>query len=693
MNVLSAFQSVSGWFSNGIEGLFSRILYVLESGLVWVIGIMDECFSVMSGITKVRYQGETKTLLDVFFGNTVVEKIYWAMALLGILLCFVFAIIAVAKKAVDSGDKMKQSMGDILTGTLKAILIIVSLTFIFNAVLSLSDKLFTQINYAFNHADTLGKEDSIEFTDEQYATMARVLETVANYSLMPSYNSRYNLNSCYNEIRGDLQSLEQEGVFDFYYVSEDGTTSWQAALQEIVNAGDLSQDLRFDAYNTEISNALLKCMKTMQTDSSFAPLRSYTRQIITSSYNAPLDRMVFLMCTMRAARNPVYNQNASMDDPLRSAYYMGEKSIYNYTDVTGDFDITNFDHILLLMVSFKLIWDLAVIIFDCVARIFNMIFLYLIAPPFIGVMPLDEGGKFKQWTTAFVVQCFGVFGTVIAMRVLLIFIPIISSSDLVLFDNSLLNQVGKFVLILGGMATAKRASGVITGILADNAGYQAINASNMGESVRHTMDHLRNRVTGYGDVGNLRKNDLGMRSMFGGSRDKNSGGAQSQGRGYPGGGKDSGPSGDAPAAGGGTSTTGGGTSTEASAPTEPAKFTNPTQPQPTEPTKVTGPMQFMGAEPQNPAPDIPEAPPMPYYDTSNPPPDAPDVPAMPHWDSEEGRQMPTIPEAPAAPHWDAEQGRQVATAPEAPPMARSLPKLRPVPPPRYNNNNNNNNGH
>ena len=693
MNVLSAFQSVSGWFSNGIEVLFSRILYVLESGLVWVIGIMDECFSVMSGITKVRYQGETKTLLDVFFGNTVVEKIYWAMALLGILLCFVFAIIAVAKKAVDSGDKMKQSMGDILTGTLKAILIIVSLTFIFNAVLSLSDKLFTQINYAFNHADTLGKEDSIEFTDEQYATMARVLETVANYSLMPSYNSRYNLNSCYNEIRGDLQSLEQEGVFDFYYVSEDGTTSWQAALQEIVNAGDLSQDLRFDAYNTEISNALLKCMKTMQTDSSFAPLRTYTRQIITSSYNAPLDRMVFLMCTMRAARNPVYNQNASMDDPLRSAYYMGEKSIYNYTDVTGDFDITNFDHILLLMVSFKLIWDLAVIIFDCVARIFNMIFLYLIAPPFIGVMPLDEGGKFKQWTTAFVVQCFGVFGTVIAMRVLLIFIPIISSSDLVLFDNSLLNQVGKFVLILGGMATAKRASGVITGILADNAGYQAINASNMGESVRHTMDHLRNRVTGYGDVGNLRKNDLGMRSMFGGSRDKNSGGAQSQGRGYPGGGKDGGPSGDTSAMGGGTSTTGGGTSTEASAPTEPAKFTIPTQPQPTEPTKVTNPMQFMGVEPQNPAPEIPEAPPMPYYDTSNPPPDAPDVPAMPHWDSEQGRQMPTIPEAPAAPHWDAEQGRQVATAPEAPPMARSLPKLRPVPPPRYNNNNNNNNGH
>lgn len=540
--ITGAISSVGDWIADGIGGILSSffygLFYSIGTGLCWVVSILDQLFSVMSGMTKVRYQGKPHTLIDVFFGNTVVENIYWAMALIGILLCFVFAILAVTKKAADSGDKMRQSMGGILTGMFKGMLIIVCLTVILNMVLSFSDKLLTQINYAFTYSDTLDKEDSITFKDDQYAAMARVLDTIANYSLNPSYNSRYNLNSCFNEIRGDLQYLEQQGVFDFYYVTEGGTNeSWQSALQKIVNSTDLKRDLSLDIYNTQVSDALLECMKIMQTDYSFAPLKSYTRQYSGSRANIPLDRVIFLMCTMRAAKNPVYNQNVSVSDPLRGAYYIGEKSIYDYDQVSSDFEISGIDYIVLYLVAFKLIWDLAVIIIDCVARIFNMLFLYLIAPPFIGVMPLDEGGKFKQWTTAFIVQCFGVFGTVIAMRVLLIFIPIVINSDLVLFESSTLNMVGKVVLILGGMSTAKRASGVVTGILADNAGMQAIHAGSMGDSVRQGMSKYtgmaagaagtvaKGAVKGAGIVGGAALSGLGaigrgIASLAGGEKDK-----------------------------------------------------------------------------------------------------------------------------------------------------------------------------
>ena len=409
---------VSTWYTSGgiggvISNAFYAILYTIGAGLCWIVGILSQFFSVMSGMVKVRYDGTVQTLMDVFFGNTVVEKLYWAMALIGILLCFVFAIIAVARKSVDSGDKVRQSMGGILTGMFKGMLIIISLTFILSAVLSLSDKLLTQINYAFNHADSLGQEDTIEFKDDQYAAMARALDTIGNYSLNPSYNSRYNLNNCYNEIRADLQYLTQQGVFDFYYVDGDSGPTWQSALQEIVNAADLNEDLDFDVYNTAVSDALLNCMEIMRTDSAFAPLRSYTRQYSSSSSTSiPLDRIVILMCTLQAAKNSIYNDNASLEDPLRAPYYIGEKSVYNYAEMSSDFDMSSVSYILMIIVACKLIWDLAVIVLDCIARIFNMIFLYLVAPPFIGVMPLDEGGKFKQWMTAFVVQCFGVFGTV-----------------------------------------------------------------------------------------------------------------------------------------------------------------------------------------------------------------------------------------------------------------------------------------
>ena len=165
-----------------------------------------------------------------------------------------------------------------------------------------------------------------------------------------------------------------------------------------------------------------------------------------------------------------------------------------------DFELSEINYIILFIVAFKMIWDLAVIIINCVARLFNMIFLYIIAPPFIATIPLDEGGKLKQWTTAFTVQCFSVFGSIIAMRVLLLFIPIVIDSKLVLLPNSSLNLLAKMVLILGGMSTAKRASSVITGILADNAGMQAIHAGDMGDSVRQKMDNARNYATGLGQT-------------------------------------------------------------------------------------------------------------------------------------------------------------------------------------------------
>ncbi|MCI7124895.1 MAG: hypothetical protein MR935_01640 [Agathobaculum sp.] len=533
-----AASSVFGFIGDGIGSIISNffygIFYQIGTGLCWIINVLDQLFAVMSGISRVSYGGRKSYLMEVFFNNSTIGNAYWGMALIGIVLCFVFAIIAVAKKALDSGDKMRQSMGGILTSLFKGILIIISLTAVMNMVMTTSDVLLRQITYLFDNADTLDEEDSITFTDDQYAAMARVLDTIGNYSLNPSYNSRYNLNSCYNDIRADLQFLTQRGVFNFHYVTNtEKGESWQSALQKIVNAADLSQDLSLDIYNESVSNALLSCMKLLQTDYSFGPLQSYERQYTGSTASTPLDRIIFLMCTMDAAKNPAYNRNTSLRDPLRGAYYTGDKSIYNYDAVSADFRLGEIDYIVLYMVAFKLIWDLAVIIINCVARIFNMVFLYIIAPPFIAVTPLDDGGKMKQWITAFVIQCFGVFGTIIAMRVLLLFIPIVIDSQLVLFESTVLNLVAKVVLILGGMSTAKRASGVITGILADNAGTQAIMAGSMDDSVRTGMSRARGMAggiagsvvgTAMSGAGKLAKSVVGM---FGQSKE---GGSDSGGK-------------------------------------------------------------------------------------------------------------------------------------------------------------------
>ena len=495
-----------------------KLLYYLAVGSCWIVNLLYSMFEVMAGLGKVSYDGSYDYLINVFFSNTTVSKVYWGMALIGMVAGFGFAIAAVIKKLFDSGEKEKRSYGQILTGLFKSILIIVCMSLIITMVLNATTLLMQQINYVFINADDLGEEETITFTDEEYAAMARILNTIGNFSLNPSYNNRYNLNKCFNEIRLDLQYLKNQGIFDFHYVTTDleGNTiaTWQSALQTIANSASLDRDLSLDVYHESVSNAILQTMELLKVNGSFKPLSYYQRHYMPTRTSMPMDRVLFLMASMRAAKNEDYNVNPSLTDPLRGAYYYGEKSIYDLDTVNQDFDIgvAALDYIVLFLTCYKMLDTLATIILNCVGRIFNMLLLYLISPIIVAVSPLDDGAKFKQWTTAFIVQSFSVFGTVISMRVLLLFMPIVTDDKLVMFSNPIANLLTKLVILLGAFEVAEKATSLITGILADNAGWQSINAGDMSGTAKSVVGKAKGMAMGaaVGGVGGMLMGATGM---------------------------------------------------------------------------------------------------------------------------------------------------------------------------------------
>lgn len=470
-----------------------KLLYYLAVGCCWIVGLLYDMFEIMAGLTKVSYDGDFDYLINIFFSNTTVSKVYWGMALIGLVAGFGFAIAAVIKKLFDMGEKEKRSYGQILTALFKSALVILCMSLIITMTLNATTLLMQQINYIFVNADDLGDEKNITYSDEEYAAMARALNTIGNFSLNPSYNNRYNLNKCFNEIRHDLQYLKKQGVFDFHYVTTDldGNTiaTWQSALQKIANSASLDRDLSLDVYHESVSNSILQAMELLKVNGSFKPLSEYQRQYQSTRGSVPMDRYLFLMATMRAAKNADYNQNPSLTDPLRGAYYYGEKSIYDLDTVNEDFDIgiAALDYIVLFLTCFKLLQTLITIILNCVGRVFNMLLLYLISPLIVAVSPLDDGAKFKQWVTAFIVQSFSVFGTVISMRVLLLFMPLVTDSGLVLFSNPIANLLTKLVIILAAFEVAEKATNLITGILADNAGWQSITAGDMSGTAKSAV--------------------------------------------------------------------------------------------------------------------------------------------------------------------------------------------------------------
>ena len=485
-----------------------KLLYYLDIGLCKIVGVLDEMFQVFAGINKVTYNGERDYLVNVFFTNSTVSNVYWGMALIGIAMCFMFAIIAVTRRLFDYSGSTQQSLGQIMTTLLRSIMTIVGMSAIMIIMLNATNILMQQINYIFNDARNLDIPETIVYTDEQYAAMGRVFNTIGNYSLNPSSVSRYNINICFNEIRGDLYDLQRQGVFRYYYETDkdaDGNKrrSWQSQLQKIVNAApSLRRDLKLDVPYNALSEAIQETMEIMRTDASFRPLEKFSR-IAPNGMSVPMDRYVFLLGTMRAANQDEYNENPAFDDPLRGPYYTGEKDLYDLDTVTEDFSISlvDMDYIVVYFAAAALIIDLVIIILNCVARIFNMLFLYIISPPILAIQPLDNGGKTKQWMTAFIAQSFGVFGTVISMRLLLVYLPIIVDAKLVLFENVFVNFLAKLLLIYGGFETARKSNGILTGILTDSAGMQSTHAADMSSSAGSLVGGAARAALGVTKVG------------------------------------------------------------------------------------------------------------------------------------------------------------------------------------------------
>ena len=485
-------DSIIGGVLSALEIALGKLLYYITAAVMYLVSLMQSLFSVFAGIVKVQNNGTKQYLINVFFSNRAINNVYWAMVLLAGTFVIAFTIVAVIRKVFDLNDKRQnQSLGSILGSMFKSILIMLLLTVIMSASISLTNEVIDRVSYIFDYADSFDKEDHIEFTDEQFATMARIYRVIGNYSLNPSYASRYNLNSCYNELRPDLQLLQQQGVFDMVYLTKDPVTgatvdTWQSALQELAYAADVNYELNINVYHEGVSDALVHIMDLLKTDKDFFPLEKYERSFSSGS-TVNLDRVLFLTGTTSAARNKSFNVEPYMTDGLRGAFFSGEKSIYSFSEVNEAFDtgLMGINYLMIIVLAYFTLRNLLRCIFGCISRIINMVSLYIIAPLAVATMPLDDGEKFKQWTTSMIVQGLVIFGNIIPMRLVIMFAPMILGSELVLFESVSLNFIAKALLVVGSLQAVEGFSQIVTGILANSAGQAAVLA---GDKMRGFSD-------------------------------------------------------------------------------------------------------------------------------------------------------------------------------------------------------------
>lgn len=454
------------------------LLFFICKWLLRFVELVEMFFNVFAGTEKILYGDEKTYLINIFFGHDAITNAFWGMAIIAMILSIGFTIVALARKVTDVSGTTKHTIGQIVSNFVRSMVVILLLNLCVVASINVANVLLDQIDFALTNAEVLDVEDGRRRVDEaEYAAMARILATVANYNVNKGSEMRYNVNACFNAIRTDLQALQARGFFEYEYaMTPSGHHTWQTALIYAANAADLSVDLNLNQYYPQVDEAIRLLVTELNTNPEFKPVEAGTKEAAVAPN---MKVMLFLVSSFGAEHNSIY-LNGSMDDALRRGYLTEEKDCADTDTVKKDFDLTKINYLLLLSGSYVFLMLMVTSIIQFIERLFNLVLFYITGPLFASSMSLDEGGKFQSWLQGFVLQLLGAFGTVLVMRIYLIIMPLLSSDALVFFPNaegfwaSTINYMAQLILIIGGAFAVSKASGIIGAALAGNSAMAAM---------------------------------------------------------------------------------------------------------------------------------------------------------------------------------------------------------------------------
>jgi len=145
---------------------------------------------------------------------------------------------------------------------------------------------------------------------------------------------------------------------------------------------------------------------------------------------------------------------------------VGTISSYDYmnTDLVWlYYDLGKYSWLIGFVASFFVAKVLLTAIFGMVQRLYEITILFVISPPFVALMPLDDGKAFAGWKRKFISNVILAYGVVVALNLFFIICPIFqnitlfyTASDIAKYGQTLcdlFNSLGHCIFIIVGCIT------------------------------------------------------------------------------------------------------------------------------------------------------------------------------------------------------------------------------------------------
>ena len=203
-----------------------------------------------------------------------------------------------------------------------------------------------------------------------------------------------------------------------------------------------------------------------------------------------------------------YSALSGLDDALNT---IGQSQYERLSLVKLYYNHYEMNYILYIGAGIIAAYTMISVTFGMIMRLFKGVILFMISPPMVALMPLDGGSAFKQWRTAFVKQILSAYGTIVALNLLFLVLPIVENIKLFQpltgvsggfdagFDFNGANSFVQILVTLTGLFMLKDLTGIISNMIgADDA---RASGEGMAKKVGSTVAKVGLMATGVGAMG------------------------------------------------------------------------------------------------------------------------------------------------------------------------------------------------
>lgn len=222
---------------------------------------------------------------------------------------------------------------------------------------------------------------------------------------------------------------------------------------------------------------------------AISAISTITSALVNAFGDASNVSLADLLFNASFSGNAVETYNALYETEITSWTEMENNFLFDIAYGGTESNLTFYWYVFLLGGG-VILFNLVLMTYNLIKRIFNVIVLYITAPVYVARMVDDGGSKFKEWKNRALSELVSIVGTTIAFMVLISLIGVINDIELVsvVVDSGieesfgeiteevqinetalLLNNIAKIFLVMAGTAVAKDSGELLGNVFKSTA--------------------------------------------------------------------------------------------------------------------------------------------------------------------------------------------------------------------------------